>query len=46
LEQNILDSYAGKASALRLSCDAAITVMRVDQIIMAKEAGGPKIPKQ
>lgn len=38
----ILDSAAVKISALRLAFDAAITVLRVDQIIMAKQAGGPK----
>ena len=38
----VLDSAAIKISALRLAFDAAITVMRVDQIIMAKQAGGPK----
>lgn len=28
--------------ALRLASDAAVTVLKVDQIIMAKQAGGPK----
>lgn len=28
--------------ALRLAADAAVTVLKVDQIIMAKQAGGPK----
>lgn len=28
--------------ALRLAADAATTVLKVDQIIMAKVAGGPK----
>ena len=41
----ILDSLAVKLSALRLASDAAITVLRVDQIIMSKQAGGPK-PRQ
>jgi T-complex protein 1 subunit theta len=41
----ILDSLAVKASAMRLASEAAITVLRVDQIIMSKQAGGPK-PRQ
>ena len=45
-EANIFDTFASKHSAFRLACDSAITVLRVDQIIMAKEAGGPKAPKQ
>jgi len=45
-EVNILDSYLVKHWALRLATNAAVTVLRVDQIIMAKRAGGPKPPKQ
>jgi len=41
-EKCIFDSYAAKASALRLASDVAITILRVDQIIMSKQAGGPK----
>jgi T-complex protein 1 subunit theta len=41
----IVDSLAVKVSALRLACETAITILRVDQIIMSKQAGGPK-PKQ
>lgn len=41
----IYDLYATKVNALRLSVDAAITVLRVDQIVMSKQAGGPKPPK-
>jgi T-complex protein 1 subunit theta len=44
LEAGILDNYAVKESALRLSIDAAMTVLSVDQIIMSKPAGGPKLP--
>ena len=40
----IFDLYATKANALRLAVDAAITVLRVDQIVMSKPAGGPKAP--
>jgi T-complex protein 1 subunit theta len=42
----ILDSLAAKKSAIKLATDAACTVLSVDQIIMAKRAGGPQIPKQ
>jgi len=35
-----------KESGIRLSVDAALTVLRVDQIIMSKQAGGPKPPAQ
>jgi T-complex protein 1 subunit theta len=40
--RGILDSLAVKSSALRLAADVALTVLRVDQIIMSKQAGGPK----
>ncbi|XP_071071016.1 T-complex protein 1 subunit theta isoform X1 [Dasypus novemcinctus] len=45
LEAGILDTYLGKYWAIKLATNAAITVLRVDQIIMAKLAGGPKAPK-
>ena len=35
------DLYAAKWWALKLATDAAVTVLRIDQIIMAKMAGGP-----
>jgi len=38
----VFDCYAAKKSALRLANDAAVTVLRVDQIIMSKPAGGPR----
>lgn len=38
----ILDSLSAKSSAVHLAVDAALTILRVDQIIMAKPAGGPK----
>lgn len=38
----IFDSLAVKLSALRLASETAITVLKVDQIIMSKQAGGPK----
>jgi T-complex protein 1 subunit theta len=44
-DEGIWDSYATKRSALQLAVDAALTVMRIDMIIMSKPAGGPK-PRQ
>ena len=38
----VVDVLATKLSAVKLAADAAITVLRVDTIIMAKPAGGPK----
>ncbi|PKI34076.1 hypothetical protein CRG98_045533 [Punica granatum] len=39
---NIWDLYITKFFALKFAADAACTVLRVDQIIMAKPAGGPR----
>uniref|UniRef100_A0A8B9WI49 T-complex protein 1 subunit theta n=1 Tax=Bos mutus grunniens TaxID=30521 RepID=A0A8B9WI49_BOSMU len=44
LEAGVLDTYLGKHWAIKLATNAAVTVLRVDQIIMAKPAGGPKPP--
>lgn len=41
-DAKIYDLYATKVNALRLAVDAALTVLRVDQIVMSKPAGGPK----
>ncbi|KAI9830110.1 MAG: T-complex protein 1 subunit theta [Phylliscum demangeonii] len=41
----ILDLVTVKASAIRLATDAARTVLSVDQIIVARQAGGPKMPQ-
>jgi T-complex protein 1 subunit theta len=38
----IVDILSTKESAIRLAVDAALTVLRVDQIIMSKKAGGGK----
>ena len=38
----VLDCLATKRSALNMASDATTTVLRVDQIIMSKQAGGPK----
>ncbi|XP_077448911.1 T-complex protein 1 subunit theta isoform X1 [Stigmatopora argus] len=45
-EAGIVDPFLVKYWAIKLATNAAITVLRVDQIIMAKAAGGPKAPKQ
>lgn len=42
VEASILDSMEVKTWAIKLSVDAVLTILRVDQIIMAKPAGGPK----
>merc|ERR1712087_281357 len=42
LEAGVLDLMVGKYWALKYATNAACTILRVDQIIMAKRAGGPK----
>jgi T-complex protein 1 subunit theta len=42
IRDDVWDQYITKFWALKLSTDAVCTVLRVDQIIMAKQAGGPK----
>eukprot|EP01134_Creolimax_fragrantissima_P003683 CFRG3683T1 len=44
-EAMILDHLKVKSWAIKLATNAATTVLSVDQIIMAKQAGGPKMPK-
>ena len=39
---NVWDHLESKIWALRLASDAAVTILRVDQIIISKPAGGPK----
>ena len=45
-KHQILDSLAAKQWAIKLSTEAAVSVLTVDSIIMSKPAGGPKIPQQ
>merc|ERR1719487_2157142 len=45
-EKGVLDHEDTKRWALRFCIDAVLTIMRVDQIIMAKQAGGPKAADQ
>lgn len=40
----ILDLLIGKKWAIKLATEAARTVLSVDQIIVARQAGGPKPP--
>jgi T-complex protein 1 subunit theta len=40
----ILDVLSAKSWAIKLATDAALTILSVDQIIMSKPAGGPKVP--
>merc|ERR1719267_311879 len=42
----VLDLLLTKKEAIKMATDAAVTVLRVDQIIMSKPAGGPKVPEQ
>jgi T-complex protein 1 subunit theta len=44
-ELKVYDHLETKLWAIRLASDAAITVLRVDQIIISKPAGGPKPQK-
>nr|XP_026498621.1 T-complex protein 1 subunit theta [Vanessa tameamea] len=41
-ETGVLDSYVLKYWGLKYAVGAATTILKVDQIIMAKRAGGPK----
>eukprot|EP00931_Biecheleriopsis_adriatica_P057262 TRINITY_DN3396_c0_g1_i1.p1 TRINITY_DN3396_c0_g1~~TRINITY_DN3396_c0_g1_i1.p1 ORF type:complete len:541 (+),score=156.56 TRINITY_DN3396_c0_g1_i1:52-1674(+) len=41
-ERGIMDHAETKKWAIRFTLDAVLTVLKVDQIIMAKQAGGPK----
>lgn len=42
----IYDLFAAKKSAIELAVEATNTILSIDQIIMAKRAGGPQMPKQ
>ena len=44
-DEGILDLLATKSEAIRLASEAARTVLSVDQIIVARQAGGPKPPQ-
>ena len=44
VEAEILDLYVNKYWSMKYATNAASTILKVDQIIMAKRAGGPKAP--
>ncbi|EXJ89153.1 T-complex protein 1, theta subunit [Capronia epimyces CBS 606.96] len=44
VEEQILDLLVTKSWAIRLATEAARTILSVDQIIVARQAGGPKPP--
>ncbi|KAK2735698.1 T-complex protein 1 subunit theta [Myotisia sp. PD_48] len=46
VEEEILDLLVTKSWAIKLGTEAARTVLSVDQIIVARQAGGPKPPGQ
>ena len=43
MENDIYDSWETKSWAMKLCFDVIITILRVDQIIMAKPSGGPNM---
>lgn len=45
-EAKILDSLESKSWALKLAFDVCLTLLKVDQIIMSKPAGGPNMSNQ
>merc|ERR1712183_28132 len=45
VEKGLLDHMESKRWAIRFTVDAVLTVLQVDQIIMSKQAGGPKPPE-
>jgi len=42
LEAGVVDLLETKYWALKYACDTAVTILRVNQIVMARPAGGPK----
>jgi len=42
-ELGVYDTWETKSWALKLSVDAVLTILKVDQIIMSKPAGGPNM---
>lgn len=46
VEAGILDTMESKTWAVKLTIDAVLTILKVDQIIMSKPAGGPNMDKR
>lgn len=46
VKANIYDAEAVKLWAIRSAVDAACSILRVDEVVMRKQAGGPKTPEQ
>jgi T-complex protein 1 subunit theta len=46
LSETVVDHLVTKQWAIKLASDVALTVLRVDQIIMAKPSGGPNMNKK
>lgn len=46
VKNNIFDIFLLKEWGLQLAADAAVTLLRVNQIVMSKPAGGPKPPQE
>jgi len=44
-KEGVVDLLLTKQQAIKLAIDAVVTILRVDQIIVAKPAGGPKVKK-
>lgn len=44
VKAGILDILSAKYWALKTAGDAALTILKIDQVVMAKPAGGPKPP--
>ncbi|KAJ9585030.1 hypothetical protein L9F63_020621 [Diploptera punctata] len=44
VEAGVIDLYVNKYWSLKYAMNAASTILKVDQIILAKRAGGPKPP--
>lgn len=45
-ELGIYDSLEIKSWAIKLTIDAVLTILKVDQIIMSKPSGGPNMDKR
>lgn len=45
-ETGIFDCWDTKSWAIKLTVDAVLTILKVDQIIMSKPSGGPNFESQ